>query len=308
MIEGEEEIGSPGLDNILDIRKKEIQADHLVIVDVDLPNFNTPTINLGCRGICTLELELTGANSDLHSGLFGGVVYNPIRALCEIFSKMHNETGQVTIPDFYKDIKTLTDLEKNSLYLNIDENAFKIDYKTCPNGGENAYSPLERMGLRPTFEINGIWGGYTDEGFKTVIPSKAFAKVSMRLVPYQDPDKIKKNFSEYIQNFVPDGMSLKITSHSQPAPAHWCNFNSKLAQAAQWAFTEVFNKPCLKFMGGGSLPIAAKLEKASSSDTICIGTALPSDKIHAPNEHFSIDQFKKGYLVITQLIEKLAHS
>jgi len=308
IIEGEEECGSPGLNAIIANREEELKADYLLIVDVDIPNEETPTVNLGCRGVCTIELTLKGTNTDLHSGLYGGVVTNPLTALCEIFSKFHDSKGRVTIPNFYDGVRQLSSAERKDLYLDFDEEAFKRVHGTLPTGGEKNYSPLERMGLRPTFEINGLWGGYIDEGFKTVIPSLAHAKVSMRLVPNQDPHYMLEQFTQYIHSLVPEGVTLTLKNDPQLCSAFWCKFNSAIVDASMWAFSEVFKKPCKKYIGGGSLPIALTLEKASKAESICLGVALSTDQIHAPNEHFSIDRLKKGYLVMTQLIEKLASS
>lgn len=306
IIEGEEECGSKTLPIFLEEKKAKLQADYLLIVDMDIPKEDVPTINVGSRGIIPLEFEIQGSNTDLHSGLYGGIVYNPLRALSEILAKFYDKEGKVTIPGFYDDIKPLTEAQKKELYLDFDYQEFEKELGTKANGGEKNFSPLERMGLRPTFEINGMWGGYISEGFKTVIPSLAHAKVSMRLVPNQKPEKITKSFESYLKSLLPEGLTLKIKEAHPPAEAFWCDFNSKIANAAQWAMTQAFQKPCKKYIGGGSLPIAPLLQKASNAQTVGLGVALSSDKIHAPNEHLSLTRFKKGYLMITQLIEKLA--
>lgn len=305
LIEGEEESGSKGLQKIIKSKKSEVAADYLLIVDTNIPSEDSPTVNLGCRGISTAEITLQGSTTDLHSGLYGGVAYNPIRALCEIFSEFYDRTGKVTIPGFYDSIRKLSPKQKKELYLDFDGKAFEKEVGAKAIGGERRLPPQERIGLRPTFEINGIWGGYTEEGFKTVIPALAHAKVSMRLVPDQDPAKIFKQFEEHLRSLVPDGFKLTVTKLHDPAPAFWGDFDSKIAEISAWAFTTVFKKKCKKYMGGGSLPIAHLLQKVSKTDAVGIGVGLSSDLIHAPNEHFSIDRFKKGYLVITQLLEKL---
>lgn len=305
IVEGEEECGSFGLNSIIEEKSDELKADYLLIVDVDIPNEDSPTVNLGCRGICTSEVTLKGTNTDLHSGLYGGVVKNPLMTLCEMFSKFHDSKGKVKIPGFYDNVRKLSKAEKKDLYLELDEDEFKKTHGVNPTGGEKNYKPLERMGLRPTFEINGIWGGYTEPGFKTVIPSLAHAKVSMRLIPDQDPQYILEQFTTYIHSLVPEDLELTLKTDHKPAPAIWSDFNSKIVDASMWAFSEVFEKPCKKYMGGGSLPIANTLEKASQAQSIGLGVAISTDQIHAPNEHFSIERFKKGFLVITQLLEKL---
>lgn len=308
IIEGEEECGSTGLNAIIESKETELAADYLLIVDVDIPNEDTPTVNLGCRGICTSEITLKGTHSDLHSGLYGGVVTNPLTALCEIFTKFHDHKGRVTIPGFYDAVRKLSNSEKEELFLDFDNEAFKKEHGTVPLGGEKNFSPLERMGLRPTFEINGLWGGYIEEGFKTVIPSLAHAKISMRLIPDQDPHYILEQFTTYIHSLVPEDLSLTLKSEHPPSPAIWCKFNSGIVDASMWAYSEVFKKPCKKYIGGGSLPIALTLQKASRAEPIGLGVAVSTDQIHAPNEHFSLERFKKGFLVMTQLFEKLGES
>ena len=308
LFEGEEEVGSKSLQEYLKEKKEEVRADYVLIVDSDIPEENSPAVTVGIRGITTAEITLQGPNSDLHSGLYGGIVYNPIQGLCKILSQFHDSEGRVTIPEFYDQVQELSKEEKEDLYLDFDEKAFESELDTKPVGGEKGYSPLERSGLRPTFEINGIWGGYIEEGFKTVIPSKAHAKVSMRLVSDQDPEKVNQLFEKHLRALVPEGFKLTIETSHAPAPPFMADFHSKLMEAAQWAYSEVFEKPCKKFAGGGSLPVALELKKASGGEVVALGVALSSDKIHAPNEHFSISRLKKGYLVITQLIERLGNS
>ena len=305
LIEGEEEVGSESLQEYLKEKKDKVQADYILIVDSDIPNEEAPAVCLGVRGICTSEITLEGPNTDLHSGLFGGIVYNPLQALCEMLSKFHTSDGSVPIPGFYDAIKELSSEEREELYLDFDEKAFEKEMGVKPLGGEQKYSPLERSGLRPTFEINGLWGGYIEEGFKTVIPSQAHAKVSMRLVPDQNPLKIYDLFEKYIKSLVPEGFKLTLAHNHAPAAPFRAEFHSKVADAASWAYTEVFNIPCKKFAGGGSLPVTLSLKEATNAEVIALGVALSTDKIHAPNEHFSVSRLKKGYLVISQLIERL---
>ncbi|MCH9632990.1 MAG: Succinyl-diaminopimelate desuccinylase [Chlamydiae bacterium] len=305
LIEGEEEIGSQSLQEYLEEKKEQVQADYILIVDVDIPNEETPAVGLGVRGICTSEITLEGPNSDLHSGLFGGIVYNPLQALCEMLAKFHTSDGSVTIPGFYDAIKELSSAEMEELYLDFDEKAFVKELGVKPLGGEKKYSPLERSGLRPTFEINGLWGGYIEEGFKTVIPSKAHAKVSMRLVPDQDPLKIYELFQEHIKSLVPEGFKLTLSHSHAPSAPFRAEFNSKVVDAVSWAYTEVFKTPCKKFVGGGSLPVTLALKEATDAQVIGLGVSLSTDKIHAPNEHFTVSRLKKGFLVISQLIERL---
>ncbi len=305
LIEGEEEVGSGNLQDVVVEKKEEVKADYVLIVDSDIPNEDTPAITVGIRGICTSEITLEGPNTDLHSGLYGGVVYNPLQALCEVLSKFHNADGSVTIPGFYDAIKDLSPEDKKDLYLDFDEDVLKKEVGVEALGGEKDFSPLERMGLRPTFEINGLWGGYIDEGFKTVIPSLAHAKVSMRLVPDQDPLEVYKLFEKHIKSLIPNGFKLTLDNTHSPAPPFRASFDSKIAEAASWAYTEVFSKPCMKYAGGGSLPVTLSLKEASGGEVIAMGVAISSDKIHAPNEHLALSRIKQGYLIISQLIEKL---
>lgn len=306
LIEGEEEVGSKGLSEILSQYKKELKADYLTIVDVDIPEKEVPAINLGCRGIIPYTLELTGSNTDLHSGIHGGLVYNPLRAMVELLARCYDSSGRVTIPHFYQGVKDYTVEEKKQLYLDFDEKDYEKTYEAKANGGEHGYSPLERTGLRPTFEINGLWGGYNEEGFKTVIPAKAFAKVSMRLVYEQDPKALSKSFENFLLDHLPKGMKLKFSIEGEPAKALTCSFDSKIAKAATLAYESVFEKPCQKVMGGGSLPIADLLHSASGAEVLLFGLGLSSDKIHAPNEHFSVSRIKKGALIIIEFLHQLS--
>ncbi|MCH9633781.1 MAG: Succinyl-diaminopimelate desuccinylase [Chlamydiae bacterium] len=308
LIEGEEETGSHGLASILDQYKDRLNVDYLTIIDVDIPAENTPAITLGGRGILTYTLTFSGSNTDLHSGIHGGLVYNPLRALSESLAAIVDKEGKVTIPNFYKDVKELSKEDKKTLYLDFDNEAYEKEYETKTTGGELNYSPLERTGLRPTFEINGIWGGYNEEGFKTVIPAKAFAKVSMRLVPNQDPSKVSCDFIEYLKSLVPGGINLDVAIEGDLSPAFTCPIQSKIANAASQAYEVVFNKPCQKVVGGGSLPIAALLQTATNAESIAFGMGLSQDKIHAPNENFSFSRLKKGALVVLEFINNLAKS
>jgi acetylornithine deacetylase/succinyl-diaminopimelate desuccinylase-like protein len=307
VVEGEEETGSQGLIGILHSHKLKLKADYLTLIDVDIPNIDTPALNLATRGIITYTLEVTGSNTDLHSGIHGGLVYNPLRALSEAFAKMYDNKGEVTIPHFYEDLIELSEDQKKELYIDFDSEEYEREYQAKANGGEHRFSPLERTGQRPTFEINGIWGGYNGPGFKTVIPAKAFAKVSIRLAANQNADKIDRSFKKHIPTLFPPGIKLSIIPESNPAGPFFCPFNSKIVKAASKAYETVFNKPCKRIMGGGSLPIASLLREISESETLEFGLGLSSDKIHAPNEHFSISRIKKGALIVIEFIKNLAH-
>lgn len=307
VIEGEEECGSKGLTELLSIKKKELQANYLSVVDVDIPAPDVPAINLSARGMVSYTLELTGSNTDLHSGIHGGIVYNPLRALSEALSKCYDAKGKVTIPHFYDGVKEYTEQEKQQIYTEFDVETYRKQYQAEPNGGEQDFTPLERSGMRPTFEINGIWGGYNEKGFKTVIPAKAFAKLSMRLVSEQDPKKIHEQFQKHFKSLLPTGMKVHFKLEGELSQAYTCPFDSKIAQAAIFAYNQVFSdKTCQRVMGGGSLPILRLLKEASNAEVLAFGLGLSTDKIHAPNEHFSISRLKKGSLIVAQFLHKLS--
>lgn len=306
LFEGEEENASKGLFGLLKTKQEKIRSDYLSIVDVNIPDANTPALNMGARGLLALTLELTGSNTDLHSGLHGGVAYNPLRALSEALSACYDKDGKVTIPHFYEGVKEYSDEEKKELYLDFDEKEYEKQNHAVTNGGEKNFSPQERSGIRPTFEINGIWGGYNEEGFKTVIPAKAFAKVSMRLVGDQDPEKIYTHFKSFFQSKLPDGIDCSYKIEGTPAKAFTCPFDSKIADAATKAYEALFDKPCKKLMGGGSLPIGEALQKASEAQVLCFGLALDSDQVHAPNENFSISRLEKGALIVALFLQHLS--
>lgn len=305
-IEGEEESGSKGLAELLGSRKMDsrLKADYLVIVDMGLRDKKTPALTLGVRGLVPMEIHVRGSKGDLHSGSHGGIVYNPIHALIDIFSKLRDAEGRITIPGFYNDVVEMTAEEKGKISLDFDGKEYEEMFGAKAIGGEKNYTPLERAWNRPTLEINGISGGYAGEGFKTVIPAKAHAKFSCRLVPDQDPDQIGKLVKEYIKKIAPPGMEVEITIHSGGKPVR-ANPSSKAVQAFAKAYEELFNKPCEYIYSGGSIPIVTKLAEASQSEVLLMGFGLPDDQIHAPNEHFGLDRIEKGFFVIYRAIEIL---
>lgn len=306
-IEGEEECGSLGLSEILPKKKKELKADYLAIVDMGIRNLTSPAVTLGVRGIVTMDVEVKGTHTDLHSGSHGGVAYNPLHALIEILSKLRDKTGRVKVPGFYDAVVELAPDEKARIAFDFDEQNYISTFGTKATGGEKGYPPMERAWTRPTIEINGISGGYGGEGFKTVIPAKAIAKVSCRLVPNQTPEKIAKRVTRFIERKAPEGITVKVHLHEGGGKAVRANPNSKVVEAFANAYQEVFNRPCAFTYSGGSIPIIQQLSDASQSEVVLMGLGLPDDQIHAPNEHFGLDRIEKGFLIISRTLELLAN-
>ncbi|MBS4166906.1 Cys-Gly metallodipeptidase dug1 [Neochlamydia sp. AcF65] len=306
-IEGEEECGSLGLSGLLAYKKKELQADYLAIVDLGLRHPTAPAVTLGVRGIVTMDVEVKGAKTDLHSGSYGGIAYNPLHALVDILAQLRDPAGRIRIPDFYKDVQELSPEEKERITFDFDEQDYFFTFGAKPTGGEKNYTPLERSWLRPTIEINGISGGYAGEGFKTVIPSQAIAKLSCRLVPHQSPEETAKKIANFIEQKAPEGVEVKVHIHAGGGKAVRIEPSSKCVQAFAKAYEEVYKTSCAFTYSGGSIPIIQQLSEASQSEVVLMGLGLPDDQIHAPNEHFGIDRLEKGYLIIARTLEFLAN-
>lgn len=305
-IEGEEENGSAGLESVLETKKDKLKADYLAIVDLGIPSADTPAITLGVRGIIALDVELQGSNVDLHSGSHGGLVYNPIHALVKLLNGLRDEKGKVAVPGFYDGIVEMSTAEKEQLDLSFDPKEYAKEFEAEATGGEVDLPPGERLGVRPTIEVNGIFGGYTGDGFKTVIPAKASAKLSCRLVPGQDPEKIGVLVQSFLQESAPKGMKVFVHLHPGGGPSARSNPSSKVVRAFAKAYSEIFNKACKFILSGASIPIVTKLTKASQAETVLIGLGLATDRIHAPDEHFGLDRVEKGTLIIARAIELLA--
>ncbi len=306
-IEGEEEIGSASLEHILEKKKHELQADYLAIVDLGIPSPTTPAITLGIRGIMTMDFELEGSATDLHSGTHGGITFNPIHGLIQVLGSLRDKKGRIAIPHFYDDVKEITEEDKKALNFNFNAEQYEMDFGAEATGGEMAYSPAERNGLRPTIEINGISGGYVGEGFKTVIPSKAHAKLSCRLVPNQNPEKIAQLVKDFLVASTPKGLKATVHVHSGKGSAIRTSPNAKIIQAFADSFKEVFHQDCQFILSGASIPIAARLAVASQAEMALVGLGLATDQIHSPNEHFGLDRLQKGALMIAKVIERLAN-
>lgn len=305
-IEGEEEAGSAGLSGILKDKREELKADYLVIADVGIPGPNTPAVTLGMRGLVALDVELKGSFTDLHSGSHGGIAYNPIHALVEVLAKLRDANGRILVPGFYDDVKEMPEQFKKMISFDFDPLHYEATFGVVPSGGEKEFLPIERNWLRPTLEINGISGGYSGPGFKTVIPAKAHAKISCRLVADQDPLKIGKLVAKHIEKLAPHGIEVKATVRPGGGVAIRANPDSKLVQAFAKAFTDVFNRPCKYEYGGASIPIVPELTKASGSEVVLVGLGLGDDCIHAPNEHFGLDRFEKGFLMMARALDYLS--
>lgn len=304
VIEGEEEMGSVALMKIAKEKKGQLKADHLFIVDLGIPDMNTPAVTLGIRGIVSLSIEITGSLTDLHSGEHGGIVYNPNHALVELLSKLHAPDGKVLIPGFYDDIQPLTDEDKKAISFDFDESHYEQAFGAKAIGGEKEFSPLESCWTRPTCEINGISGGYAGPGFKTVIPAKATAKISCRLVPNQNPEKIIKSLKDFLQKNLTPGLHLEVDVHGG-GPATQSKAHFPAVKAVAQAYSEVFEEPCKFIMAGGTISIVTELAQCSGADTVMLGLGLPEDQIHAPNELFDLERVKKGFLIITRSLEIL---
>ena len=298
MIEGEEEIGSDNLEIFVKENKQKLKCDSILVSDTGMIDKKTPSITTGLRGLAYLEVELTGPNRDLHSGHYGGSVANPINSLAKMISSLHDENNKVTIPGFYDKVIEYSDEEREKDKIPFSLEEFKNSLEIDEVHGEYSFNTLERRSIRPCLDVNGIWGGYTDEGSKTVIPSKAFAKISMRLVSNQNWKEISKLFKEHMKNITPAGMRIKISEHHGGEP-YITSTDSKAYRAASQAYLSVFNKEPYALKDGGSIPIIAQFEKELGVKTILMGFGLDSDAIHSPNEHFGLSNFYNGIETIT---------
>lgn len=293
-IEGEEEVGSPNLGKFVASHKELLKADVILISDTAMISLDTPSIDIGVRGLSYIEVEVTGPNRDLHSGVYGGAVANPITILAKMIASLHDENNHITIPGFYDDVAVSTDEERKLMaQAPFDEQEYKDDLGVKELWGEKGFSTNERTGIRPTLELNGIWGGYTGEGAKTVLPSKAFAKISARLVPNQGSDKITDILINHLKKIAPANVSVKASLHHGGEP-YMTPIDSKAYQAAAKAMETTFGKAPIPVRGGGSIPICALFEKELGIKIVFMGFGLDSDNLHSPNEKFNLDNFYKG--------------
>lgn len=294
MIEGEEEVGSSNLGTWVKENKNRLKGDVILISDTSIIANDIPSIDVGLRGLSYVEVEVVGPNRDLHSGVYGGAVGNPIQILCQMITSLKDKDNRITIPGFYDDVQELTKEERAELNRTpYDEEDYKKDLGVKELVGETNYTTLERTGIRPTLELNGIWGGYTGEGSKTVLPSKANAKISMRLVPNQNSEKITKLFSDYFTKIAPASVKVKVTPHHGGEPVVTPT-DSIAYKAASKALEQTFGKKPIPTRGGGSIPIVALFEKELGLKSVLMGFGLDSDLIHSPNEHYGIFNYLKG--------------
>ena len=294
LIEGEEEVGSSNLGTFMQENKELLKADVVLISDTSMISLDTPSLDTGVRGLSYIEVEVTGPNRDLHSGVYGGAVANPITILAQMIASLHDENNHVTIPGFYDDVQVLSNEER--VLLNkapFDEQEYKDDLGVKELWGEKGYTTLERTGIRPTLELNGIWGGYTGEGSKTVLPAKANAKISARLVPGQDHEKITELIINHLQAIAPPYVTVKATPHHGGNP-YVTPIDSVEYKAAEKAIEASFGKSPIPLRGGGSIPITSLFESILNCKTIFLGFGLDSDNLHSPNEKYNIENYYKG--------------
>jgi acetylornithine deacetylase/succinyl-diaminopimelate desuccinylase-like protein len=300
MIEGEEEVGSVNLGKFCEEHKEMLKADVILVSDTGMIAQDIPSITVGLRGLCYLEVEVTGPNRDLHSGLFGGAVANPINVLSKMIASLHDENNHITIPGFYDDVIEVSLAERAEMAkAPFDLAKYKEALDIADVWGEHGYSTIERTGIRPTLDVCGIWGGYTGEGAKTVLPSKAYAKVSTRLVPNQDHHKIAELVQKHLESIAPPQVKVKVTNlhggQGYVSPVEMVAY-----KAADKAYTEVFGKKPVPTRSGGSIPIISTFEQVLGTKSILMGFGLESDAIHSPNENYPLFNFYKG-------IETIAH-
>ncbi len=294
IIEGEEEVGSDNLEIFIKENKDKLKTDVVLISDTTIIDNDTPSLTVSLRGLSYVEVEVTGPDRDLHSGVYGGAVDNPINVLCTMINKLKDEHNHVTIPGFYDKVIEISENERTELNkapFNIEE--YKKDLDIDEVAGEKGYTTLERVGIRPTLDVNGIWGGYTGAGAKTVLPSKAYAKISMRLVPDQDNKEITRLFTDYFQEIAPPTVKIKVTPHHGGQPA-LTPTDSIAYKAASKAFEETWGNKPIPTRDGGSIPIVSLFGEALQADTVLMGFGLDSDAIHSPNEHYGLFNFYRG--------------
>lgn len=294
IIEGEEEVGSANLGPFLQKYKEKLKADVILISDTSIIANETPSIDVGLRGLAYMEVEVVGPNRDLHSGVYGGAVGNPINVLCKMIASMHDENFHITIPGFYDNVLVLSDSEKADLNrAPFNLSAYEKELVVDAVQGELGYTTLERTGTRPTLDVNGIWGGYTGEGAKTVLPSKANAKISMRLVPNMTSDEIAKKFEAHFKKIAPKSVKVKVAVHHGGEPVV-VSTTSVAYLAAAKAMEETYGKTPIPTRGGGSIPIVALFKSVLGLDSVLFGFGLDSDALHSPNEHYGVFNYYKG--------------
>lgn len=306
LIEGEEENGSATLEQFLPLKKDLLRADYTMIVDASARKPHVPAINVGCRGLVALTLTVDGTFSDLHSGMEGGLAYNPLHATVKMLSALRDDQGRIQVPHFYDDVAMPDEKDRLHLSLDFDEKEWEQLHGQKPTGGERDYSPLERNWFRPTLEINGIHGGYGGAGTKTVIPRTAVSKITCRLVPNQEPQAIAEKIKIFLEQIAPPGVTVSIYIHEGKGKAFRTSCQSRGITALQQAMQCVYQTDPELILDGATIPIIPALQEASSGEILLFGTGLPTDFIHAPNEHFDLERMEKGFLTICQSLHQMA--
>ncbi len=300
IFEGEEEIGSPSLEAFCQDHRELLKADIILVSDTSMLGADLPSLTTGLRGLAYWEIEVTGPNRDLHSGHFGGAVANPINVLCEMLARVVDADGRITVPGFYDDVEEVPQAERDMIaHIPFDEEKYKAAIGVKELFGEKGYSTLERNSCRPSFDVCGIWGGYTGEGSKTVLPSKAYAKVSCRLVPHQDHHKISQLFADYIQSIAPATVQVKVTP-MHGGQGYVCPITLLAYQAAEKGFEKAFGRKPLAVRRGGSIPIISTFEQVLGIKTVLMGFGLESNAIHSPNENMPLDILRKGIEAVVE--------
>ena len=308
MIEGEEEVGSVHLGKFCEDNKERLACDVILVSDTSIIANDVPSITTGLRGLSYLEVEVTGPNRDLHSGVYGGGVANPINILCQMIASLHDENNHITVEGFYEAVEQVSQSERAAMNeAPFDLEAYKDDLAIADIHGEKGYTTLERTSIRPTLDVNGIWGGYIGEGAKTVLPSKAYAKISMRLVPHQDSETITNLFVKHFNKIAPAAVKVKVTPHHGGEPAVTPTDTPEY-KAAHRAMEKTFGKAPIPQRGGGSIPIVALFERVLGVKTVLMGFGLNSDAIHSPNEHYGIFNYFKGIETIPYFYEYYAEA
>lgn len=303
MIEGEEEVGSENLEIFVKENKEKLAADVILISDTHIISNDTPSITVGLRGLSYLEVEVTGPNRDLHSGTYGGAVGNPINTLCQMIASLQNEKGEITIPGFYDKVEVLSQEYRDKMnQAPFDLGKFKDDLEIEAEKGEDGFTTIERTGIRPTLDVNGIWGGYTGEGAKTVLPSKAYAKISMRLVPHQSSNEITELFTNHFRSIAPKHVNVEVTPH-HGGEASVIPTDSIGYKAAAAAMNKSWGKDPIPMREGGSIPIVALFQEVLGLDSILMGFGLQEDAIHSPNESYGLFNYYRGIETISHFYQ-----
>ncbi len=306
MLEGEEEIGSESLYDFCRENKELLKSDVILVSDTSMLAADTPSITTGLRGLGYVEVKVTSANRDLHSGLYGGAVANPINVLCQMIAKLTDENNHITVPGFYDSVLVVSDEERELMNrAPFDEKSYKESLDINALHGEKGYTTLERTGIRPSLDCCGIWGGYTGEGAKTVIPSTAHAKISFRLVPDQDFEVITEQFASYFKSLAPDSVKVEVMP-MHGGYAYVCPIDLPAYRAAEAAYQKTYNKRPIPTRSGGSIPIVAGFERILGTKSVLMGFGLGSDAIHSPNENYPLEQFFKGIETIPYFYEEFA--